>query len=61
MSLEKEGFEKLKIPKEQHTVEEQHCLQPQRSAEPTGCRCPLLAGLLPLDQQIASDEFWQEL
>lgn len=60
MSLEKEGFEKLKIP-EEHAVEEQHRLQPQCSAEPTGCRCPLLAGLLPLDQQIASDEFWQEL
>lgn len=61
MSLEKEGFEKLKIP-EEHAVEEQHCLQPQRSAEQiSDCRCPLLAGLLPLDQQIASDEFWQEL
>lgn len=59
MSLEKEGFAKLKTP--EGGGGSGICLHPQRSAVQTGCRHPLLGRIPPLDQQIASDEFWQEL
>lgn len=56
MSLEKEGFAKLKTPEGGGI-----CLHPQCSTMQTSCRHPLLGRIPPLDQQIASDEFWQEL
>lgn len=58
MSLEKEGFAKLKTPEGGGSGV---CRHPQRSAVQTGCRHPLLGRIPPLDQQIASDEFLQEL